>query len=204
MKKYCPVTGETRCRCAGEKKMIGPEKVDLKAALRKLFTDHAIFTANTIHAVVDGTKDVDEVVKRILQNQVDIGNQLKPIIGEEKGKRATMLHLQHIELASEVIKAAKKALGESQSQNKKGDKVALADFQKKLFANSVKVAEFLTSLNPEKLPYSATKMMFDMHNQFVIDMTVARLQQEFAKEIRLFDAYYNELLEMSDSIFNAL
>jgi hypothetical protein len=190
---YCPVTGLTKCRCSNDKKLIPAEKVDLKAALRKLFSDHGIFTSFVIHSIVDGTEDVNDMVKRILQNQVDIGNQLKPIIGEEKAKRLTYLLLQHIELASDVMKAAK-----SESKN------VLVINKMKLFDNSRKVAEFLTSLNPEKLPLQATKEMFDMHNQFVIDMTVARLSKEFAKEIRLFDAYFNELLEMSDSIYNAL
>ncbi len=43
-----------------------------------------------------------------------------------------------------------------------------------------------------------------MHNQFVIDMTKARLANKFEEEIKLYDAYYNELLEMSDDIFHAL
>ena len=190
---HCPVTGETKCRCMGNKKLIDRMQVDLKAALRKLFTDHGVYTKFVINGIVDGTQDVSDLVKRLLQNQVDIGNQLKPILGEEKGKRLTYLLLQHIELAAEVIKAAVK-----------GDANLVENNKKKLFANSSRVAEFLTSLNPEKLPLAATKSMFDMHNQFVIDMTVNRIKKQFAEEIKLYDAYYNELLEMSDSIFTAL
>ena len=187
---YCAVTGETKCKCADPKPKVND--IDLKSALRKLFTDHGVFTKFVANAIVDGTQDVDALVPRLLQNQIDIGNQLKPIVGVEKGKKASVLLMRHIELAAEVIKAAK---GKSSTLN---DQIA------KLFSNSEEIAKFLTSLNPKKLPYSATKSMFDMHNQFVIDMTVARLSKEFQKEIKLYDAYYNELLQMSDSIYNAL
>jgi len=73
-----------------------------------------------------------------------------------------------------------------------------------LFINSDLVAETLTSLNSEVLPFDITQDMFHVHNQFVIDMTISRITMDFLKEQQLYDAYYNELLMLSDSIFNAL
>ena len=189
---YCPVTGETKCKCIDKKPLVSALQIDLKSALRKLFTDHGVYTKFVSNAIVD-KEEVGALVKRLFQNQIDIGNQLKPVIGKEKGAQLSKLLLQHIELASEVIKAAVK-----------NDKTLLNNNTKKLFVNSKYVAEFLSSLNPVKLPLDDTKKMFDMHNQFVIDMTVARISKQYEKEIQLYDAYYNELLEMSDSIFNAL
>ncbi len=95
-------------------------------------------------------------------------------------------------MAGEVITAA---------TNKSKD---LNNKIKLLYQNSDQVAQTLTSLNPNLLPYNVTQKMFHDHNKFVIDMTVARIGGDFMKEQKLYDAYYNELLMMSDDIYHAL
>jgi len=137
-------------------------------------------------------KTTSVFLNRLLMNQKDIGDQLKPIIGVEKGTRITEVLISHIKLAGDVIKAAR---------NRDDDLNNKIDL---LFINSDLVAETLTSLNSEVLPFDITQDMFHVHNQFVIDMTISRITMDFLKEQQLYDAYYNELLMLSDSIFNAL
>ena len=192
--EYCPITGETDCKCGKPQYKISSMKVDLKATLRKLFTDHAVYTKFVLNDIVDGVSSVNAFLNRLLDNQVDIGNQLKAIIGEEAGNTLTYLLQQHIKLAGEVIKSAAGHDDENVLQRNVNE----------LFENSNKVAEFLSSLNPEQLPYDVTESMFHTHNQFVIDMTISRLNGQHEEEQRLYDAYYNEILELSDAIYNAL
>lgn len=189
---FCPTTGEVHCKCLTPKIRISSLKVDLKSALRKLFTDHGVYTAFVLKSIVDGISDVPVFLDRLLLNQEDIGDQLKPIVGDAKGNLLTDVLTEHINLAGDVITAATK------------NDPTLNDKIKKLFENSDEVARVLTSLNPSKLPYPITQKMFHTHNQFVIDMTVARIKKNYEEEQRLYDAYYNELLEMSDAIYNAL
>ena len=192
--QYCRRTGEVHCKCLPGRTLnhVHPLKVDLKAALRKLFTDHAVYTAFVLKAIVDGTADVSAFSKRLIQNQKDIGDQLAPLVGAAAGQKLTNLLTEHIKLAAATITAATKKSAE------------LNGLLDKLFKNSNDIAAFLTSLNQTMLPYDITSDMFRMHNQFVVDMTLARIAKNFEKEQTLYDAYYAEILEMSDAIFAAL
>jgi wobble nucleotide-excising tRNase len=192
MQSYCAVTHEVNCKCIGDRPGISGLKVDLKAALRKLFTDHAVFTANVMKSIVDGGKDTKQQLDRLLLNQKDIGDQLEPSIGCEKADKITELLTEHIKAAGDVITAAVK---KDKMLNVKIDI---------LFTNSNSVAEALTSLNPELLPLNFTCQMFHDHNQSVIDMTIARIKGEFTEEIQIYDSYYNDILVLSDAIFDAL
>lgn len=190
---HCARTGEKNCKCIHPKPQISPLQVNLQAVVRKLFTDHAVITAFAIKSIVDDGGDADAIlVPRLMQNQKEIGDALKPIIGEANGNLVTQVLSQHIDLAGQTAKAAKR------------NDPDIETFKANLLTQGDDVAEVLTSLNPDKLPYAETQPMFRMHNQFVIDMTVARLQKRFADEQRLYDAYYAEMLEMSDAIVAAL
>lgn len=188
---YCPITHEAHCKCLEETQGISALKVDMKSALRKLFTDHGVYTAFVLKSIVDKQDDTKIFLNRLLLNQRDIGDQLKPIIGKKSGDLVTKVLTEHIKLAGDVIKAA--TYGGNLKQ-----KMAL------LFENSDEVAEVLTSLNPEKLPYETTQEMFQSHNQFIVDLTLARIKKDYLKEQQLYDVYYNELLMMSDAIYEAL
>jgi hypothetical protein len=188
---FCPITGETHCKCITKRTPITSFHVNLKETLRKLFTDHAVYTKFTIDNIVDGSSATDAFLARLLVNQKDIGDQLAPIVGVQNGRRVTNVLTEHIKLAGKVITIAKNG----------GDlDAAIAN----LFKNSDEVAAVLSSLNPQALPLEAVKKMFKAHNQFVIDMTVARIKGMHREEVMIYDAYYNEILDMSDAIYAAL
>lgn len=188
----CPITGENQCKCLYDRTLISLPEVDIQSTMRKLFEDHANYTAFVIKSIVDHGKDTSDLLPRLLDNQKEIGNQLKPYIGQTKGNRLTKVLTDHIKLAGDVIQAATN--NSSQLESAKA----------KLFKNSNDVAMTLTSINPEMLPYEETQEMFKVHNEFVIRMTVARLQKKYKEEIKLYDAYINEILMMSDMITSAL
>jgi hypothetical protein len=168
-------------------------EIDLKSTIRKLFTDHAVYTSFVLKSIVDHhDADTKVLLPRLLQNQKDIGDQLKPFIGSSKGNKLTKVLTEHIQLAGAVIKDATY------------NNPQLEQDKKKLFKNSDDVAMVLTSFNPDMLPYEDTQMMFKIHNEFVIDQTLARLSKDYQQEQKLYDAYYNEILLMSDLIADAL
>ena len=63
----------------------------LRTDLRKLWEDHAMYTRNVILNIIDNLPGTDEAVIRLLQNQVDIGNAIKPIYGADAGNKLTEL-----------------------------------------------------------------------------------------------------------------
>lgn len=147
MDKYCPITREVSCKCGKYQTKIPSWQVNLKLTLRKLFTDHAVYTKFVINGIIGIYPNVPAMTQRLLSNQIDIGDQLKPIIGDSRRKELTDLLTKHIILAADVITIT--------SSNKAQQELQIA--VNNLFENSDQVAAFLTSLNPEKLPYHFIK-----------------------------------------------
>src|SRR5215211_2147607 len=53
--------------------------------MRKLWEDHITWTRLVIIGVFQDLPDLNESTQRLLQNQVDIGNAIKPFYGEAAG-----------------------------------------------------------------------------------------------------------------------
>ena len=69
--------------------------------------DHITWTRLAIISLTTGSPDTDATVGRLLQNQVDIGNAVKPFYGEAAGNELTSQLRKHILIAADVIAAAK-------------------------------------------------------------------------------------------------
>ena len=85
--------------------MGGTEK--LRSDMRKLWEDHITWTRLYIVSVAAGLGDKDLTAGRLIQNQVDIGNAIKPFYGEDAGNKLTALLKEHILGAADLLAAAK-------------------------------------------------------------------------------------------------
>ncbi len=65
--------------------------VDLKMAMRKLWEDHITWTRNYIISSLSDLEDAQKCAERLLKNQDDIGDAIKPIYGDEAGKKIAAL-----------------------------------------------------------------------------------------------------------------
>src|SRR5690625_896096 len=72
------------------------QAVELKIAMRYLWADHATYTRDVILGILDQTADANDALNRLLQNQVDIGDAIKPYYGDEGGNQLTDLLTEHI------------------------------------------------------------------------------------------------------------
>jgi outer membrane murein-binding lipoprotein Lpp len=70
---------------------------DLKSVMRKLWEDHITYTRNYIISALAEFPDADAVAKRLLRNQDDIGDAIKPYYGAEAGKKLASLLREHIQ-----------------------------------------------------------------------------------------------------------
>jgi hypothetical protein len=70
-------------------------------AMRKLWEDHIIWTRVFIISAAADLPDKSVTTERLLQNQVDIGNAIKPYYGDEAGNKLTTLLKEHITTAAE-------------------------------------------------------------------------------------------------------
>src|SRR5256885_4782872 len=65
----------------------------LWVAMHKLWEDHITWTRNVIFCLADDLPGADQAVTRLLKNQDDIGNAIKPYYGEQAGNQLTgLLH----------------------------------------------------------------------------------------------------------------
>jgi hypothetical protein len=158
---------------------------DLKIGMNKLWEDHVTWTRNVILCLVDGLPGADQAVKRLMQNQVDIGNAVKPYFGDEAGNKLTGLLKEHISISADVVKAAKA-----------GNKIALDSANKKWYANADEISAFLSSANPN-WPVADMKMMMNDHLKLTTDEAVQRIKKDYDADIAAYDKVHEEILKMS-------
>src|SRR3954453_6546186 len=77
--------------------------------MRKLWEDHVTWTRLAIVSFAGDLPDLSATETRLLRNQTDIGNALKPYYGRAAGKQLTALLKDHILGAVALLQAAKTA-----------------------------------------------------------------------------------------------
>src|SRR6266513_4622763 len=75
--------------------------------MRELWTDHVAYTRNFIVSASAGLSDTAEVSQRLLRNQDEIGEAIKPYYGDAAGTQLASLLRNHIQLAAKTVAAAK-------------------------------------------------------------------------------------------------
>jgi len=166
--------------------------LDLKMALRKLWEDHMIWTRAYIVSEVANLEDLDAATQRLLHNQVELGNAIKPVYGEDAGNKLAELLKEHILLASAVVKAAKA-----------NNKTELDDANKKWYQNADDIAQFLSTANPN-WSNSVLKDMLHKHLDYVTGQAVSRLGKKWVEDIKFYDTNHNHMLMLSDALSDGI
>ena len=161
----------------------------LHDAMRKLWEDHITWTRIFIISAAADLPDKATATNRLLQNQVDIGNAIKPYYGEDAGNKLTALLKEHITTAAEVVAAAKA-----------NDKAKLDDANRRWLANADQIADFLSSANPKSGPRSEMQSMMHEHLNLTTQEAVARLHGDWAGDVKAYDAVHEHILKMADQL----
>jgi sulfite reductase alpha subunit-like flavoprotein len=161
--------------------------------LRKLWEDHITWTRLAIISLETGAPDTNATVARLLQNQVDIGNAVKPFYGEAAGNELTNELRQHILIAADVIAAAKA-----------GDSAELADAQRRWVLNADTIAAVLHSVNPRYWKLATMKAEMHMHLDLTTQEAVARLQGNWTADVAAYDKVHLHILHMSDLLASGI
>src|SRR5262245_29470340 len=164
----------------------------LKQDMRKLWTDHVVWTRDYIVAAVGDQPDAQAAAGRLMKNQDDIGNAIAKYYGAPAGQQLTTLLKQHISIAVDLIKAAKA-----------GDKTAQKAADDKWQQNAVDIADFLSKANPNWPKATLTDMM-KKHLATTTDEVVARLTKNWDADVRAYDAVYDHILHMSDALADGI
>jgi hypothetical protein len=174
------------------KMVLTASSVQLKMDMRKLWEDHITYTRTYIISELAGLEDTGKVAERLLRNQDDIGNAIKPVYGDAAGNKLAALLRDHIVVATEVVKAAKM-----------GNKEELAKASKKWNGNADEIAVFLSSANPN-WPKKALQDMLYKHLEFTTQEVVSRLGKDWASDIEAYDKGHEHMLMFSDALTDGI
>ena len=167
--------------------------VEFHRTMDRLWQDHVTWTRGVIVAFAAGAPDLQPELSRLLRNQSDIGNAIKPFYGDAAGNTLTSLLKTHIRLAVPVLTAAKAGDGPALKR-------ALANWQ----ANGHEIAAFLSKANPQAWPLPATTKMMDEHLRLTTDEAAARLQGRWRADIAAYDRVRAEILMMSETLADGI
>ncbi len=169
------------------------DQFPLRSAMRKLWEDHVTWTRLYIVSAAANLPDKDLVAQRLLQNQVDIGNAIKPYYGNQAGDRLTALLKDHILGAVDLLAAAKA-----------NDQSKVDTASKAWYANADDIATFLSGANPKSWPLADMKAGMKMHLDLTLNEAVARLQGKFADDIGAYDKVHEHILGLADLLSTGL
>jgi hypothetical protein len=165
----------------------------LRSDMRVLWEDHVTWTRLAIISLTTGSPDTTATVGRLLRNQTDIGNAVKPFYGKAAGNALTAKLREHILIAADVIAAAKA-----------GDQAKLTDAQARWQKNAGEIAALLASVNPRYWKLAAMKSEMSKHLALTTKEAVARLQGRWVADVAAYDAVHHHILHMSDLLADGL
>ena len=183
------VTGLPVTAQAMQDKSKSAKQADLQAAMRKLWEDHITWTRLFIVSAAANLPDKDVTTNRLLQNQVDIGNAVKPYYGDAAGNQLTTLLKEHITTAAELVTAAKA-----------NDTTKLEDAKKRWFANADQIASFLSKANPKNWSNMEMQKMMQDHLNLTTAEVQARLKGDWAADIAAYERVHEQILHMADML----
>lgn len=166
-----------------------PEAFALHDGMRTLWQAHGTWTERAIVDFAGGLPDVPVVVARLLQNQTEIGNAIKPYYGTKAGNSLTALLKVHINDAVALLKAAKS-----------GDRNAIATAKAAFYSNGKQVAVFLHAANPRHWSLAAMATMMRVHLDQVVGLATDQLEGRYADAVSLYNVYIGHILDMADML----
>jgi len=161
--------------------------------MRKLWEDHITWTRLAIVSFAAGLPDLQATEDRLLANQEDIGDAIKPYYGKAAGNQLTKLLKEHILGAVTLMSAAKS-----------GDQDAIAKAGDAWYANGNEIADFLHSANPHNWAKGEMRSMMKGHLDQTLQEAVDRLNGRFEADVRDYDVVHRHILEMADMLSDGI
>ena len=165
------------------------KELALRNGMRALWEDHVTWTRLGVISLLDDSADKDATVGRLLRNQTDIGNAVKPFYGDAAGAALTQKLREHILIAADLIAAAKA-----------GDGAKVASEQARWQKNAAEIAALLNKVNPRFWKKAALTSMLNEHLTLTTAEVVARLNHDWSADVAAYDRIHRHALGMADAL----
>jgi hypothetical protein len=173
----------------GQAETRSPQPVKFRNQMRKLWEDHIVWTRQFIVSSVADLPDANTAAGRLLANQDDIGDAIKPYYGEEAGEALSALLRDHILIAADILNAAKS-----------GDSAGVEEANARWHDNADEIADFLAAANPKNWPQEEMREMMAEHLDWTLAEAVARLNAEWDADVAAYDRIHRDILHMADML----
>lgn len=181
-----PLNTEAKETAVQQNQCISMSSLQLHDTLRRLWIEHTIWTRSYIVSAISSLEDQQKVLERLLINQDDMGNAIKPYYGEEAGNKLAKLLRKHILIAAKVVDAAKT-----------GNQEKLKKYNTEWYKNADDIALFLSKANPNWSQAELQKMLH-IHLKLVTDQVVTRIKKDWDAEIKAYDINENHMITFAD------
>lgn len=171
---------------------LSPKMVKLRSDMQKVWIDHTIWTRSYIVSAISNRADQKDVLDRLLRNQQDIGDVIKPYYGEAAGNKLADLLREHILIAGKIIAAAK-------AGNQEDVKKLEADWHK----NADVIAKFLSAANPN-WQFKELQDMLYTHLQLITEIVISCLKGDWKADIAATDKNEIHMIRLANILTDGI
>lgn len=166
--------------------------LELRTDMRFLWSQHMEWTYAAVTSFYTTTRNYDATAARLLQNQEDIGNAIKPYYGEAAGNALTQLLKEHIVSVVDVMTAAKR-----------GEQDNLTAAVSKSYYNAEEIGDFLANAN-QYWPRDFVRDMLKTHIDQTLVYATAIQHDDFASGINSYGEAEHHMMMLADALSNGI
>jgi hypothetical protein len=161
--------------------------------MRRLWSDHVTWTRLFIVSFAADGPDLQATTDRLLQNQVDIGDAIRPFYGRAAARELTSLLEEHILTAADLLAAAKA-----------GDTDAFEQARTAWYGNARQIVSFLHAANPRNWSRADLRSMMRTHLDLTLQEASEQLAGDYSASVASFDEIETEILRMADMLSSGI
>lgn len=165
----------------------------LNKGLRRLWADYASWLRFYFVSAADDLPDQAATLERLLQNQVDIGLAFAPFYGEAISQRVVDVLQERVHHAVGFLDAAKVE-----------DTVELDRHREAWRASSERLADLLSSLNPNRWPAEVMRSRLRQLLELTLVEVLARVHRDYPVDMGSFEEIHLEVLSLADLLSDGL
>ncbi|KAF9115537.1 hypothetical protein BGX30_006231 [Mortierella sp. GBA39] len=154
--------------------------------MQKAWIDHTIWTRSYIVSAISNRPDQQDVLDRLLRNQQDIGNVIKPYYGEAAGNKLAEILREHILIAGKIVAAAKA-----------GNQADVQKLEADWHRNADDIANFLSAANPN-WSFKELQDMLYTHLQLITEIVLDCLKGDWKADIAATDKNEIHMIHLAD------